>query len=167
MLVAGIFSVDLDILPGAQPFSIVAACDGGTAVIEINPASGTWQATLVEPTAASRNGEFQGQVSGFNVVWDFFSCLSNGVCLPFPDNAIPDTRFDPLAVLVMSLLPLQNSCAESTSAETLTGLAMCTTAHGTHSATGSLPAGGHFSINASTLSNLTSFGGFISTWTGN
>jgi hypothetical protein len=64
MLVAGIFSVDLDILPGAQPFSIVAACDGGTAVIEINPASGTWQATLVEPTAASRNGEFQGRCQG-------------------------------------------------------------------------------------------------------
>jgi uncharacterized protein (TIGR03437 family) len=159
MLIAGTFGVDLDILPGAQPFSIVAAGDGGNALIEINPAVGTWQATLIEPTVASRDGNFFPNRSGFNVVWNFLTCESDGLCSPFPNNAIPVSLMDPLAVEVMNQLPSATPCGESAAA--LPGIAMCPSANGTYSATGSLPAGGHFSISASTLSNLTSFGGFI------
>jgi hypothetical protein len=157
MLIAGTFSVDLDILPGAQPFSIVAAGDGGNAVIGINPASGTWQATLVEPTAASRNGDFSS--SGFDVVWNFTTCQSDGLCQPFPNNVIPLSLMDPLALQVMNQLPSSTPCGESASAPA--GIAMCPSANGTYSAAGSLPSGGHFSINATTLSNLATFGGFI------
>jgi uncharacterized protein (TIGR03437 family) len=157
MPIAGTYSLDLDILPGAQPFSIVAACDGGNAVIGINPASGTWQATLVEPTAATRHGDFSS--SGFNVVWNFTTCQSDGLCQPFPGDQIPLSLMDPLALQVMNQLPSSTPCGESASAAA--GIAMCPSANGTYSAAGSLPAGGHFSINASTLSNLTSFGGFI------
>ena len=57
----------------------------------------------------------------------------------------------------MNQLPLPTSCAKNSSAAT----PMCTSANGTYSATGSLPVGGHFSINANTLTNLASFGGFI------
>jgi uncharacterized protein (TIGR03437 family) len=140
MLIAGTFSLDLDILPGARPFSVVAAGDGGNAVIAINPGSGTWQATLSMPTPASRAGDFSQ--SGFNVV-DFSTCASNGTCMSFPNNVIPVSRLDPAAVQAVNMLPLPN------------GL------NGIYTATGALPLGGHFSIGPSTLSNLANFGGFL------
>jgi len=147
MLIAGTFSIDLDILPGARPFSIVAAGEAGTAVVNIDPANGTWQAALSEPTLNSITGNFS--LSGFSRIWDLSTCLANGQCDPFPANVIPAVLMDPAAVQVMNLLPSQNSCVA------------CTTANGTYSTTGSLLADGHFSISASVLNNLTNFGGFM------
>jgi uncharacterized protein (TIGR03437 family) len=149
MLIAGTFSVSFDILPTAVPFSIVAAGEGGNAVIQINPASGTWQATLSEPRLPPVAGDFSEAFSGFNVLWDFLSCQSNGMCLPFPGNVIPLSRIDPAQVQAVAQLPQGIACST------------CAGANGTYSASGVLPAGGHFSIGPSSLSNLANFGGFI------
>ena len=149
MLIAGTFSVSFDILPTAMPFSIVAAGEGGNAVIQINPASGTWQATLSEPRLPAIEGDFSETFSGFNVLWDFLSCQSNGMCFPFPGNVIPLSRMDPAQMPAAAQLPQGTGCPT------------CAGANGTYSASGILPAGGHFSIGSSSLSNLANFGGFI------
>jgi uncharacterized protein (TIGR03437 family) len=149
MLIAGTFNVAFDILPTAAPFSIVAAGEGGNAVIQINPAAGTWQAELTAPTVAATDGNFSEGFSGFNVIWDFLSCQTNGSCLPFPGEVIPLTRLDPEALQALAQLPQVSNCSN------------CGSANGTYSASGTLPAGGHFSIGASSLSNLANFGGFI------
>jgi len=137
-LSAGTFTTAFDILPGASPFTIQAMSAGGSAVININPAQNTWQATYTEPTAAARQGNFS---SAGVVVTDFISGL------PFPNNEVPFSRLDPLAVAAANVLPLPN--APGTSGP-----------NGTFSASGTLPAGGHFTIGNGT-SPPPDFGGFI------
>src|ERR1019366_9417706 len=79
------------------------------------------------PTAAMRNGDFSGQLTGKqltasgkpavdplgnaimeNVVYDPASTYTlSGHCLrnPFPGNIIPQTRLDPVAVAIHKLIP--------------------------------------------------------------
>lgn len=173
MLIAGTFSVSFDIVPGARPFSIVAAGEAGDAVVNINPATDTWQAALSEPTLASISGDFSPNLSGFLAVWNLSSCQENGLCVTFPGNVISSASLDPAAVQVMNRLPQQNSCAESSAAYYLLGLPYCISANGTYSTSGALPANGHFSIgtpnnctrnisgSVTCASDLTNFGGFI------
>jgi uncharacterized protein (TIGR03437 family) len=138
LLTAGTFTVAFDILSGAQPFVVQAMSAAGPATININPAQNTWQATYVVPGEAARNWNFSG--AGF-IVTDFLSDL------PFPGNVIPFSRVDPLAASAAGNLPLPT-------------VAGTTGANGSSSASGTLPAGGHFTIGAGTGPPPT-FGGFI------
>jgi hypothetical protein len=139
LLSAGTFTAAFDISPGASPFTVEAMSAGGSAIININPAQNTWQATYTVPTAAARQGDFSGDGV---VVADF---LNGG--RPFPNNVVPLSRLDPLAVAAAGVLPLPNAAATAGP-------------NGTFSASGTLPAGGHFSIGAGT-SPPPVFGGFI------
>ena len=58
MFIGGTFNVAFDILPGSQPFSVVAAGESGKAVFNINPGNSTWQASLTVPRLLSIVGNF-------------------------------------------------------------------------------------------------------------
>ena len=49
LLTAARFTASFDIVSGAKPFSVVATSEAGTAVININPTDGTWQAAFSRP----------------------------------------------------------------------------------------------------------------------
>jgi hypothetical protein len=138
LLTAATYTAAFDILSGANPFVVQAMSPAGSATININPAQNSWQATYTVPTVATRVGNFSA--AGFTVT-DF---LSN---LPFPGNQIPESRLDTVEVAAAGGLPVP----------TMTGT---TGANGTWSASGTLPAGGHFTIGAGTNPPAT-FGGFI------
>ncbi len=112
MFIGGTFNVAFDILPGAHPFSVVAAGESGKAVFNINPGNGTWQASLTVPRLLSIVGNFSQ--SGFDRVWDFSTCMSNGLCDTFPGNIIPESLMDPAELHAINLLPVLNSCENST-----------------------------------------------------
>jgi uncharacterized protein (TIGR03437 family) len=99
MLNAGAATVSFEILPNAQPFIVMALSPGGTAVLQIDPAGGTWQGYVTSPTAPARVGDFS--LSGI-VVYDLLSGT------PFPANIIPVSRFDPMAAQAATLLPQPN-----------------------------------------------------------
>lgn len=138
LLTAGTFTAAFDILPNANPFTVQAVCPAGSATVQINPAQNSWQATYIVPTAAARTGNFSGD--GF-VVTDFLSGL------PFPGNIIAPSRLDPLALSASSALALPNVAGPAS-------------ANGTWSASGTLPADGHFVIGAGS-NPPPNFGGFI------
>ena len=141
LLTAGTFTTAFDIAPAANPFTVQATCAGGSAIININPAQNTWQATYVVPTAAARVGNFSGD--GFTVT-DF---LGNN--MPFPNNVIAPSRLDPIALSAANALALPNVAGTTGPSP-----------NGTWSASGTLPAGGHLTIGTGT--NLPpNFGGFI------
>jgi uncharacterized protein (TIGR03437 family) len=100
MLNAGAVTVSFDIRADAQPFTVVAVGPGATALLQIDPAGGTWQGYVTSPTAIARVGDFSQ--SGV-VVYD----LLTGT--PFPGDIIPLNRFDPIATAAASLLPLPNT----------------------------------------------------------
>lgn len=156
--IIGSFSVDLDILPGAQPFAIVATSEAGSAIVNVNPSAGTWQATLSEPPLLSRTGDF----SQSNFKTFYLPCVNNsGPCMSAPGNVIPSSLMDPVAIQAMASLPRPNSCSETSQQFFGTGLPYCTNANATYSTSGTLPVGGHFSIGTNALSNLAAFAGFI------
>jgi len=138
LLTAGTFTTAFDIIQGANPFVVQATSPAGNATININPAQNTWQATYTVPTAATRNWDFSK--AGFTVT-NFLSGL------PFPNNIIPLSLVDPLAASALSALPLPNGAATAG-------------ANGTWTASGTIPAGGHFTIGTGT-NPPSGFGGFI------
>jgi len=103
LLTAGKFNVDLVVAPDAKPFSVAATSDAGNAIFQIDPSAGTWQATLKVPTAAARHGDFSD--SGWNI-WDFSTCMTNGVCSQFRGSVIPRSDLMVLAVEAMNSIPL-------------------------------------------------------------
>jgi uncharacterized protein (TIGR03437 family) len=139
LLTAGTFTAAFDILPNASPFTVVASCPAGSATIQINPAQNTWQANYIVPTQAARAGDFSGD--GFTVL----NYLANG--LPFPNNIVPLSQLDQMASSALNLLPPPNVAGPNGP-------------NGTLSASGTLPAGGHFTIGAGT-NPIPNFGGFI------
>ncbi len=142
LLTAGTFTTSFDIVPGASPFNVRAVSPAGSAIISINPAQNTWQATYIVPTAAARSGDFNS--AGF-VVTNFMNNM------PFPNNLIPLVFIDSLAASALSALPLPTATP-------------ATGANGTWSASGSLPASGHFTVGAGT-SPPPAFGGFTNVLT--
>lgn len=149
MLYAGTFNTDFDIVPAAKPFQIVAQIRDRTnvvsrAVVDIQPASHTWQATLPVPTTPARQYDFsEASLS----VTDFLSGQ------PFPGSRVPPSRLDPMAVAAIGALPLPNTEPAQHSL------------NATFVASGTLPAGDHFSIGPSSLTQLANFGGFqIISW---
>jgi uncharacterized protein (TIGR03437 family) len=112
LLTAADLSFSLDIAAGAKPFSVVGTGEAGSAIINIDTAKGTWQATYSAPNAASRTGSFSS--SEFTPVYDFLGCqpaTSEGgyTASPFPGNVIPFSRLDPGQESAAQSLPLPNS----------------------------------------------------------
>ena len=138
LLTAATYTAAFDILPGASPFVVQAMSPAGSVTININPAQNAWQANYIVPAVAARVGNFSG--AGF-VVTDYLSGL------PFPGNQIPASRLDPVAAAAAASMPLPNTPGT-------------TGANNTWLASGTLPAGGHFTIGANT-SLPAAFGGFI------
>jgi hypothetical protein len=143
-LTAAAVTAGFDILPGAKPFQVVAQSSlggGVSATISINPAQNTWQASYTVPTAATCQGDFSK--AGFTVT-DF---ANNN--LPFPGNILPGSRLDPAALKACNSLPLPNATGG-------------TVPNGLWTASGTIPAGGHFSTSGiPLLSGAAGFGGFI------
>lgn len=131
------FTISFSILPQATPFAVEATGPGGTAIININPSQGTWQATYTVPTAASRGWNFS--TAGF-VVTDFFTGL------PFPGSIVPASRVDPVAASALSTLPLPNGAG--------------TGANAPWTASGTLPADGHVTFSG-TSGPGGNFGAFV------
>jgi uncharacterized protein (TIGR03437 family) len=144
MLNAGAVTLSFDIQPHSQPFTVAAVGPGSTAVLQIDPAAGTWQGYVTSPTAIARLGDFSG--SGI-VVYDLLSGA------PFPANIIPVSRLDPMELQAASLLPIPNVFPTTPSPN-------ATFAY----ASRPLKGNGHFSIGSGQesddLSNLF-FGGFV------
>ena len=57
------FTLDMRVLPGAPPFTVLAVGENGSARIEVNPAEKTWHAVNTVPTAAARAGDFSALLS--------------------------------------------------------------------------------------------------------
>jgi uncharacterized protein (TIGR03437 family) len=58
MLNAGAATVSFDIRPNAQPFTVTAVGPGATAILQIDPAGGTWQGYVTSPTPLAKAGDF-------------------------------------------------------------------------------------------------------------
>lgn len=134
------FTVDFDVVPNAKPFSVVATSEGGSAVINIDPARGTWQAALTSPTAAARSGDFSSLPFKLQ---DFATCQATG-CSYFPANIIPASRTDPGLAKAFGTVPLPTTT-------TTQGLPV----NGVATLSGTL-TGNHF-----TWKDPTGFGGFL------
>lgn len=144
LLTAARFNTTFDILPGAKQFNVAAVCSSGSAGISFNPDLGTWQAILTAPAPAARSWDFSSfRNPNGSVVWVLdFETRS----MVFPDDVIPPSRLDPIAVQSLTAVPSPDS---STGGPNLT-----------YTAQGTIPAGGHVVIDSSTLSNLTQFAAF-------
>jgi hypothetical protein len=120
--------VDLVVVPGAKPFSVAATSDAGNATFQIDPSAGTWQSTIKVPTLAARNGDFSD--SGWTI-WDFSTCMTNGVCSPFAGTIIPLSDLPTLEYQATVSIPLPNE------SPVVPPYGFCYLA-------GNLPATGHF-----------------------
>ena len=143
------FSISMDILPNAGPFTILAAGESGSALVAIDPVQGTWQATNTMPTTAVRFGDFSALLPA-TVILDYRNCaISSGLtCTPLPGNMMPMSRMDPSMPHAVSFLPEPNSPS---------GGGM-----GVFILPGTLPAGGHFVIDGENNSAVSFFGGIAS-----
>ena len=142
------FSISMDILPNAGPFTILAAGESGSALIAIDPVQGTWQAANTMPTTAIRSGDFSALLP--TEILDYLTCHVAGdlTCLPLPGNMMPASRMDPSMPHAFSFLPEPNSPS---------GGGM-----GVFILPGTLPAGGHFVIDGQNNSGVSYFGGIAS-----
>jgi uncharacterized protein (TIGR03437 family) len=102
MLHAGSFSVSFDILPTATTFDVAAVGEAGGAIITIDPKAGTYTASITTLAAAARSGDFHDSIAP---LWDYFSCTSDAVCLPFPGGIVPPSRVDPFWARAAQMLP--------------------------------------------------------------
>jgi hypothetical protein len=145
MLHAGSFTVSFDIVPSAGPFDVAAVGEGGSAVISINPAAGTYAASVDTATTAASLGDF----SSLGVpLWDYLSCeFASAWCEPFPNNKIPLSRMSSFWVKAVRMLPTPNMSAPASP-------------NGSFQVSGKL-SGSRFVIDPQTNSNLSQFGGFV------
>lgn len=139
-------NVKFDILPGAQPFSLLATADGlapnESVKIDFNPATSTFSGTASSPTAQARAWNFFGED---------FSLIDLLTGQPSPGNIIPLSRVDPAAVAALSTVPLA-SVFTAGSPIGQVGL------------TGAASAGSTFLLNDSTNSALSTFAGYFSVY---
>jgi uncharacterized protein (TIGR03437 family) len=145
MLHAGSFSVGLDLLPGATPFDIAAVSAAGSSLISIDPAAGTFTATITTITQRAALGDFSSSITP---LWDYNSCVApSAVCLPFPGSLIPPSRLDPWQLQADRQLPVPDT-------------ATVTSPNGTLQISGKL-SGARFVIDSQTNAALSRFGGFV------
>lgn len=102
------FSVAMDIQTTASAFTILAVGESGSALVQIDPAKGTWQATNTVLSAPARNRDYSN--AGVTI-WDYRNCqITTGlVCSPFPANIIPASRTDPTMMRASTQLPMPNA----------------------------------------------------------
>jgi len=144
LLVAAKFTARMDILPAAGPFVIAAVSDAATSFISVDPAAGTFDASVTVPTQASRVGDFS---SAEFMAIDFLTC-GGSFCIPFPGNIIPPSRISPFELMALSQVPLPNASIPHSS----TGLF---NVHGT------VARGATFAIDAQDNSSLSVFAGYL------
>ena len=142
---AGSFTVSFDILPSAKPFDVAAVGEGGGSIISINPAEGTYTASVDTTTIAAALGDF----SSLGVtVWDYLTCeFASAWCQPFVNNHVPSTRMSPFWVEAARMLPPPNTPTPASP-------------DGSFQVSGTL-SGSRFDVNNQTNTNLSQFGGFV------
>lgn len=142
MLHAGSFRVSFDMVSSARPFDIAAVGEGGGSIISIDPADGTYTAsvTTVTPTVLRQDwSQFVPPVSFY------FDCgRSSAIC--GPARGIPPPASD-LLWLTARLLPTPN---ESTP----------TSPNGILQVSGRL-SGSRFIVDGQNHAGLAIFGGFV------
>ncbi len=143
MLHAGSFTVSFDIVPSAKPFDVAAVGEGGGSIISIDPAAGTYTASVHTTTPAAALGDFSGLGAP---VWDYLFCeFTSASCRPFPQ--IPLALMSPFWVEAVRMLPNANTPAPASP-------------NGFFQASGRL-RGSRFVVDNQTNSDLSRFGGFI------
>ena len=108
MLHAGVFSVGLDILPGAAPFDIAAVGEGGGVIISIDPAAGAYTASVATLTDSAKKGNVQDSSV---TLWNYQDCnLITAVCPPYPfPNGIFPYQTPPWWLRAIQSLPAANT----------------------------------------------------------
>ena len=145
ILHAGTFAVSFDIVPGAGHFTVAAVGEAGGSIVTIDPASGTYTATVTLPTQAARVGNFSLSIVP---LWDYASCnWISAVCLAFPGSQVPPNRTTPWQLRAMQMLPAPNTAAPGSP-------------NGFLQASGNLN-GSRFTIDGQNNGTLASFGGFV------
>jgi uncharacterized protein (TIGR03437 family) len=145
MLHAGTFTTGFDIAPAAAPFDVAAVGEAGGIIVSLNPAAGTYTATVSTLTDPARFGDFHDSVVP---LWDYLSCdATTALCFPFPGPSIvPVTRISPLWARAMQALPEANATGEAPNA--------------LYQTSGKL-SGSHFAIDAQNHTALSGFGGLV------
>jgi hypothetical protein len=145
MLHAGTFTVSFDIVPGATPFSVSAVGEAGSSINSIDPAAGTYTASITTLAPAPAHGDFSGSIA---LLWDYASCAwKSAMCQQFPNSQIPPSRIDPYWLRATQMLPTPNTTAAASPNTVL-------------QVSGSL-SGSRFTIDAQNNSALSTFGGIV------
>jgi hypothetical protein len=103
---AGSFNVNFDMVPSALPFAVAAVGEAGGSIISIDPAAGTYTASVTTIAPAVASGDFS---NSFEPLWDYASCDDKALCLSFPGNRVPPSRISPGWVRSTKLLPVPNT----------------------------------------------------------
>lgn len=145
ILHAGTFTVSFDIAPGAVPFSVAAVGEAGGSIISIDPAAGTYTATVTTVTPTAAHGDFSGAIAP---LWDYASCAwTTALCQAFPVSSVPPSRIPPFTARALQMLPTSGTTAPA-------GLNAVMEVSG--------PLGGtRFTVDAQNHSALSTFGGFV------
>ncbi len=145
MLHAGSFTVSFDIVPSASPFAVAAVGEAGGAIISIDPAAGTYSASVTTPALAAKQGDFSNSIAQ---LWDYIPCdWKSAVCLPFPDSRVPFTRISPYWARALQMLPAPNTTGPASPNAFL-------------QASGSV-SGSRFAVDDQNNSALSKFGGIV------
>ena len=103
-LQAAAFTVSFDVLPGARPFTVAAVGEAGSAIIQVDPASGSWQSSATVPSLATRFWSFSVGSPDL-VLLDFYTCTAGARCDPFLNNSIPISQVGLVEIMAQKLLP--------------------------------------------------------------
>jgi uncharacterized protein (TIGR03437 family) len=145
MMHAGTFTVSFDIVPGAGPFSVAAVGEAGGSIISIDPAAGTYTASVTTLTPAARTGDYSNSIMP---LWDYDSCdWKSAMCRPFPSYIVPVSRIDPYWARATQPLPAPNTTAVASPNALL-------------QVSGSIN-GSHVAIDSQNNSTLSAFGGIV------
>jgi hypothetical protein len=145
ILHAGTFTVSFDIVPGAGPFAVAAVGEGGSSIISIDPAAGTYMASVTTLTPATAAGDFSSSIMP---LWDYGSCdWKSAICFPFPGNIVPVSRITPFWARALQQLPAPNMTSTGSPNAVL-------------QVSGSL-SGSRFAVDGQNNSTLSTFGGIV------
>jgi len=143
-LAAAQFTAKFDLAPGAGPFTVAAVSDTGSAVFQVDPATGKIAGRESGLTMMERAGDFSADLARFTVI-DFA-----GLGVPMPGNVVPLSRMDPVLVQAEGKIPVINTTESADVPPNATS--------GLFVSSGTIPTSGTVVIDAST-SNVT-FGNF-------
>jgi uncharacterized protein (TIGR03437 family) len=139
----------MDIAAAAGPFAIAAVTDGfPSAVIEVDPANGTYQGLIPLPTQLSHVEDFS--ISP-DIRYDLLTCNlgPNGTtAFPFPGNILPFSRVPFQEAQILSHLPLPDTPLPASAVGLLT-------------VKGQAKRGSTFAIDGSNNSALATFAAYI------